>query len=40
MDDLFNFSDEMEPSKIIHFYEPNVGLKGILGGWLKHDVNP
>jgi glutamate dehydrogenase (NAD(P)+) len=30
MDDLFNFSDEIGPSKIIHIYEPNVGLKGIL----------
>ena len=30
MDDMFNFADELGPSKIIHIYEPNVGLKGIL----------
>lgn len=30
MEDLFNFSDELGPSKIIHIYEPCVGLKGIL----------
>ena len=30
MDDLFNFADELGPSKIIHIYEPAVGLKGIL----------
>jgi glutamate dehydrogenase (NAD(P)+) len=30
MEDMFNFSDELGPSKIIHIYEPNVGLKGIL----------
>lgn len=30
MDELFNFADELGPSKIIHIYEPAVGLKGIL----------
>ena len=30
MDDMFNFADELGPSKIIHIYEPAVGLKGIL----------
>jgi len=30
MEDMFNFADELGPSKIIHIYEPNVGLKGIL----------
>lgn len=30
MEDMFNFSDELGPSKIIHIYEPAVGLKGIL----------
>ena len=30
MEDLFNFVDELGPSKIIHIYEPSVGLKGIL----------
>ncbi len=30
MEDMFNFCDELGPSKIIHIYEPNVGLKGIL----------
>ena len=28
--DLFNFADEFGPAKIIHVYEPSVGLKGIL----------
>lgn len=28
--DLFNFADEFGPAKIIHIYEPAVGLKGIL----------
>ena len=28
--DLFKFSDEFGPAKIIHVYEPSVGLKGIL----------
>jgi glutamate dehydrogenase (NAD(P)+) len=30
MEDLFNFSDEFGPAKIVHVYEPSVGLKGIL----------
>ena len=30
MEDMFNFADELGPSKIIHIYEPAVGLKGIL----------
>ncbi len=30
MEDLFDFGDELGPSKIIHIYEPVVGLKGIL----------
>jgi glutamate dehydrogenase (NAD(P)+) len=30
MQDLFGFSDEFGPAKIIHLYEPAVGLKGIL----------
>lgn len=30
MEDMFNFADELGPSKIIHIYEPTVGLKGIL----------
>jgi glutamate dehydrogenase (NAD(P)+) len=28
--DLFNFTDEFGPAKIIHIFEPAVGLKGIL----------
>lgn len=28
--DLFHFADEFGPAKIIHIYEPSVGLKGIL----------
>ena len=28
--DLFDFADEFGPAKIIHVYEPSVGLKGIL----------
>jgi glutamate dehydrogenase (NAD(P)+) len=28
--DLFNYADEFGPAKIIHIYEPSVGLKGIL----------
>jgi len=28
--DLFNYADEFGPAKIIHIYEPAVGLKGIL----------
>lgn len=30
MEDMFNCADELGPSKIIHIYEPAVGLKGIL----------
>lgn len=30
MDNLFSFADELGPAKIIHLYEPSVGLKGIL----------
>jgi len=28
--DLFNYADEFGPAKIIHIYEPSVGMKGIL----------
>lgn len=28
--DLFDYADEFGPAKIIHLYEPSVGLKGIL----------
>jgi glutamate dehydrogenase (NAD(P)+) len=28
--DLFDYADELGPAKIIHIYEPAVGLKGIL----------
>lgn len=30
MDELFNLTDDLGPSKIIHIYEPSAGLKGIL----------
>ena len=30
MEDLFAFADDLGPTKIIHLYEPSVGLKGIL----------
>ena len=30
MDNIFDFADELGPSKITHIYEPSVGLKGIL----------
>jgi glutamate dehydrogenase (NAD(P)+) len=30
MTDLFQFTDDIGPSKIIHVYEPSAGLKGIL----------
>ena len=30
MEDMFNFADELGPSKIIHIYEPAVSLKSIL----------
>ena len=30
MEDIFRFMDELGPAKIIHVYEPSVGLKGVL----------
>jgi glutamate dehydrogenase (NAD(P)+) len=30
MEDLFRFSDELGPNKILHIYEPSVNLKAIL----------
>lgn len=30
MEDMFRFADELGPSKIIHIYEPSVGLKAVL----------
>jgi glutamate dehydrogenase (NAD(P)+) len=30
MEDMFKFSDELGPFKIIHIYEPSVGLKAVL----------
>jgi len=30
MDNIFDFADELGPSKITHIYEPSVGMKGIL----------
>ncbi|MCK5236021.1 MAG: Glu/Leu/Phe/Val dehydrogenase, partial [Deltaproteobacteria bacterium] len=30
MEDIFRFSDELGPTKIIHVYEPSIGLKGVL----------
>ncbi|WMW21577.1 Glu/Leu/Phe/Val dehydrogenase [Methanolobus mangrovi] len=30
MEDIFRFADELGPTKIIHVYEPSVGLKGVL----------
>lgn len=30
MNDVFEFADELGPSKIIHVYEPSVGLKAVL----------
>jgi glutamate dehydrogenase (NAD(P)+) len=30
MRDLFDFADELGPTKIIHVYEPSAGLKGVL----------
>ncbi|WP_031433426.1 Glu/Leu/Phe/Val family dehydrogenase [Methylomarinum vadi] len=30
MDNMFGFADELGPAKIIHVYEPAIGLKGIL----------
>lgn len=28
--DIFRFADELGPAKVIHVYEPSVGLKGVL----------
>ena len=28
--DVFRFADELGPAKVIHVYEPSVGLKGVL----------
>ncbi|WP_196214055.1 Glu/Leu/Phe/Val dehydrogenase [Methanolobus vulcani] len=30
MEDIFRFADELGPAKIIHVYEPSVGLKAVL----------
>ena len=30
MGDMFEFADDLGPAKIIHVYEPSVGLKGVL----------
>ncbi len=30
MSDLFDFGDELGPTKVIHVYEPSINLKGIL----------
>jgi glutamate dehydrogenase (NAD(P)+) len=30
MEDIFRFADELGPAKIIHVYEPSVGLRGVL----------
>jgi len=30
MTDIFDFTDELGPSKVIHVYEPTVGLKAVL----------
>jgi glutamate dehydrogenase (NAD(P)+) len=30
VEDVFTLADELGPAKIIHVYEPNIGLKGIL----------
>jgi glutamate dehydrogenase (NAD(P)+) len=30
MEDMFKFSDELGPFKIIHVYEPSIGLKAVL----------
>lgn len=30
MEDTFRFSDDLGPTKIIHVYEPSIGLKGVL----------
>jgi glutamate dehydrogenase (NAD(P)+) len=30
MEDMFRFADDLGPSKIVHIYEPSIGLKAIL----------
>lgn len=30
MEDIFRFADELGPIKIVHIYEPSVGMKGIV----------
>lgn len=30
MEDVFRFADDLGPAKVIHVYEPSVGLKGVL----------
>jgi len=30
MQDVFSFADELGPSKVIHVYEPSIGLKAVL----------
>ncbi len=30
MTDIFQFADELGPTKAIHVYEPTVGLKAVL----------
>ena len=30
MEDIFRFADDLGPAKVIHVYEPSVGLKGVL----------
>ncbi len=30
MEDIFRFADELGPAKVIHVYEPSVGLKAVL----------
>ena len=30
MDNIFRFSDDLGPAKVIHIFEPSIGLKGVL----------
>jgi len=30
MEDIFRFADEMGPAKVIHIFEPSVGLRAVL----------
>ena len=30
MEDIFRFSDDLGPAKILHVFEPSIGLKGVL----------